>query len=347
VLWSRLNIEQMELRQTEVQLRHMLVEAREDQDNDDIADALLELGRIAYAWNDLEGVERQAQEVCKLGKQLQNEEMQVHAVLLLVRVRHARGETIGALQQLNEQLAWLQPYGVPLRTWLFHEVLAMRARLQLVVGDLATVERWVNSRVQHQALLPLLQQEREEALVARLLIMQGKAEEVQDLLWPLADRAMAQGRIRSAMEMKLVMALAHAACKRISKAKPLLQEVVARACSEGDQRIFLDEGEQMATLLQTCLPGIQGKMQIGFVRGLLRAFAQGQTGRPAGSVDQLSAQEMRVLRLLVAGHSNPEIAGELVVSVNTVKTHIQNIYRKLHVENRVGASEVARLLHLL
>jgi LuxR family maltose regulon positive regulatory protein len=70
---------------------------------------------------------------------------------------------------------------------------------------------------------------------------------------------------------------------------------------------------------------------------------------PASSslLEPLSPQELRVLYLLTAGHSNPEIARELVVSVNTVRTQVQSIYRKLGVNNRVAASEAARSLRLL
>jgi ATP/maltotriose-dependent transcriptional regulator MalT len=63
--------------------------------------------------------------------------------------------------------------------------------------------------------------------------------------------------------------------------------------------------------------------------------------------EPLSEQELRVLGLLVAGCTRQEIANELVVSVNTVKTHIQRIYRKLNVTNHERACEVARNLHLL
>jgi LuxR family maltose regulon positive regulatory protein len=58
----------------------------------------------------------------------------------------------------------------------------------------------------------------------------------------------------------------------------------------------------------------------------------------------LSEQEVRVLRLLSVGRSNPEIARELFISINTVKIHIQSIYRKLNVHNRHKAGEVARAL---
>jgi LuxR family maltose regulon positive regulatory protein len=64
-------------------------------------------------------------------------------------------------------------------------------------------------------------------------------------------------------------------------------------------------------------------------------------------VDPLSHQEMRVLRLLVAGQTNAEIASELVVSTNTVKTHVKSIYSKLNINSREEARAVARELKLV
>jgi LuxR family maltose regulon positive regulatory protein len=64
-------------------------------------------------------------------------------------------------------------------------------------------------------------------------------------------------------------------------------------------------------------------------------------------VSGLSAQEQRVLRLLASGRSRPEIAQELIVSVNTIKTQVNSIYRKLHVGSRKDACDMARYLHLL
>ena len=64
-------------------------------------------------------------------------------------------------------------------------------------------------------------------------------------------------------------------------------------------------------------------------------------------VEPLSPQELRVLRLLAAGRSNTAIAQELVISTNTVKTHVKNIYRKLGISSRDEAREVAQELKLL
>jgi ATP/maltotriose-dependent transcriptional regulator MalT len=67
----------------------------------------------------------------------------------------------------------------------------------------------------------------------------------------------------------------------------------------------------------------------------------------AALVEPLSEREIEVLHLIAAGLQNREIAEKMTVTVSTVKTHINNIYRKLDVTNRVQALAKARALHLL
>jgi DNA-binding NarL/FixJ family response regulator len=56
----------------------------------------------------------------------------------------------------------------------------------------------------------------------------------------------------------------------------------------------------------------------------------------------ISAREMEVLRLLAAGKSNQEIADKLVISLNTVRRHVSNIFDKTGVANRAQAVIYAR-----
>jgi len=63
--------------------------------------------------------------------------------------------------------------------------------------------------------------------------------------------------------------------------------------------------------------------------------------------ESLSESELRVLRYLPSGLSAPEIANELYVSVNTVKTHMRHLHDKLRAHRRVEVVEVARGLGLL
>jgi LuxR family maltose regulon positive regulatory protein len=68
---------------------------------------------------------------------------------------------------------------------------------------------------------------------------------------------------------------------------------------------------------------------------------------PLAQTEQLSPSELRVLRYLPTNLSRPEIASELSVSVNTVNTHIRNIYAKLQAQDRSTAVRRARELRLL
>lgn len=68
---------------------------------------------------------------------------------------------------------------------------------------------------------------------------------------------------------------------------------------------------------------------------------------PEPLVEPLSERELEVLTLLASGRSNKEIARDLFVAVGTVKTHTNNIYRKLGTKNRAEALARARSLKLL
>jgi LuxR family transcriptional regulator, maltose regulon positive regulatory protein len=162
------------------------------------------------------------------------------------------------------------------------------------------------------------------------------------------------GRIHMTLEIQVQMALSHCACKQMHEARQRLRTVLSHACVEGYLRLFLDEGEPMEALARNSLPHLREKSLLLHLQTILRAFQEDQARQgsarvsPSASwVEPLSPAERRVLQLLAAGHSNQHIAAELVVSVNTIRTQVQSIYRKLDVHTRVQASSVARYLQLL
>lgn len=67
----------------------------------------------------------------------------------------------------------------------------------------------------------------------------------------------------------------------------------------------------------------------------------------AVTIAGISTRELEVLQLLARGMSNEEIAGQLFVSQNTVKTHLSNLYFKLEVKRRTQAVDKARSLGLI
>ena len=62
---------------------------------------------------------------------------------------------------------------------------------------------------------------------------------------------------------------------------------------------------------------------------------------PKSNVGHLSERELEVLKLIIDGYSNPEIAAKLYLSPNTIKTHVRGIMNKLSVDDRVQAAVVA------
>jgi LuxR family transcriptional regulator, maltose regulon positive regulatory protein len=325
--------------------RQMLDTAGDDRS--DRGAALAGLATLSYEWNELTAAEQEAKEAYALSRDLGNELLLVLVAPTLARILHARGQTAEAQDILQRLTAYLtQP------RWQ-REIETYQAWLAFASGDLASVERWAAS---HQAASPEeslteAELERETLLLARWLLAQGKACEALDSLGYWRLQAQSQARMRSELEILLLMAQAHAYEQRVQEAKQALTEALALAHPAGYQRLFLDEGEKVASLLKTVLPDIRGTPLATYIRSLLRAFAHERSASTSATtpalIEPLSPQERRVLRLLVAGRSNPEIARELVVSINTVKAQVKSIYCKLDVGSRLEASDVARHLRLL
>ncbi len=317
--------------------------------------AQLGLARLFYGWNDLRRAEQEAQKALAVGARLADEMLQAQASLILADIEQAWGQAAAAQQRLHTLLARLSRvllHSPPLHRHL----LARQARLSLAVGDLAAVERWLLPDAEWKA-LPLLYQEQEALLALRLLLARGKAEEVIPRLGRWQALAHQQGRLRSEMEILVLRALALFAGEDRPGAYSLLRQALSLAQAEGELRLFLDEGEKLLALLRTALPVISGGLCENYVQALLSAFAhqrlqQRNSGASSVAVSSplmqsLSPQERRVLGLLVAGYSNPEIAEALVVSINTIKTQVRSIYQKLNVTSRKQACAVVRGQNLL
>jgi LuxR family maltose regulon positive regulatory protein len=309
--------------------------------------ALLGLGTLALEQNDLKAAGQYVAEGIAISQQFPDEDLLARGRLVLARIKHARGETEQAQAVLGELTAQAK-FPIVLR-----EARADQARLSLAMGDLAAVQRWYAGTDQQTEDIFFFSQEQEAAVVARLLIVQGQPGDAFHLLegW-LAD-AQAKGRARSEMEIRILMTLAYAALEDMSQAKQALVRALELAQTEGYRRLFLDEGEPLAAIMAGTLPDIQEEHLANFARALV--YAQAQRARreraPSSgsmhSIEPLSEQEQRVLHLLGEGLTNPEIARELVVSLNTVKTHVKSIYRKLNVSSRREARQAARHLNLV
>lgn len=344
-LLARTCFQQGELHLAAEYYHQVLSETRESGESPARIQALLGAALIAYEWNDLEQAERLARESSLQARHQASEAGQVGALLLQARVLQARGETDTALKLLVE----LQARQLQLVPQIEREILLERARLHLALDDLTVVQHWAAERANPpQEKLSRSQYEQEALLMARFHLAQGKAQEAGRSLQQLLDETPESEHSRIGLEIQVLLALAEAANREITEARQRLQTVLSLAQPEGYQRLFLDEGNAMARLLRSVASHLRETSLKTYLQHLLQAFGSAPLDLAASPLlEPLSPQEVRVLRELSTGSSAPQIAQQLVVSVTTVRSQIQSIYRKLQVNNRVAASEAARVLHLL
>ena len=338
---------QGELEQAELLNRQIVTEAiGEESMLDDQGFAALSLADIAYEKNDLAQAEQLAAQAVDLAGQRGNEMLQMQATIRLAFVHAARNDFERAGGFMKPLVSRMQ------HPVLLREIQEAESRLSILSGDLLAVTAWESLVSTEGESVPSLQKEREAFTLARLRIAEGKGMEALEVLKGRAGDAARHGRVRSQVTALCLEALAHQTNSDSAQAAKCLSEALTIGQAKGLRRIFLDEGMPMIGLLRSVLPTLSSRLLSSFAATLLHSLPPETGAQVAGhhsgiQVEALSQQETRVLRLLAAGLSNADIAKELVVSANTIKTHVRSIYRKLGVNSREEAREVARGLKLL
>ena len=294
---------------------------------------------VLCEWNDLEAAIRHAREGLELGKQWRQIDTLTVNYVYLAEVLRATGDIAGALKvvQKAKQVAG----GVS--SWFDIIIATTEARLRLAQGDVGAASRWA----QRMGLCPDCEikvgRHKGCYILARILVAQGRLDEALDLLARLLKVAEAAGAMGNVIEVLVLQALACQAQGEIDQALTALERALSLAEPEGYVRTFVDEGAPMGKLLRQAIA--QG-IAVDYVSKLLAALENEMKDerRMTELVEPLSERELEVLRFLTTHLSSTEIAEELFISVNTVRSHIKNIYGKLDVHTRREA--VARVQDL-
>jgi LuxR family maltose regulon positive regulatory protein len=297
-----------------------------------------------YEWNDLDAAIRCATEGIRLSELGGFVVYQVFGYARLSQIYEARGERARAVDALQKADLLGRGSEYALVVALVSE---WRLRLWAAQGKAASVIRWARShRVSVSDELDAAQ-EVEQAAVARALIVDGRSGEALPLLARLLNIAQATGRMGRVIKLLVLQAMAFQAQDDLDGALVSLGHALSRAEPEGYVRTFVDEGAAMNQLLRDALS--RGVMP-NYVARILAAFRDEVRMPPpamAALVEPLTEREVEVLRLIVAGLSNPEIADELYIAVSTVKSHVNHIFGKLEVKSRAQAMAKVRTLNLL
>jgi LuxR family maltose regulon positive regulatory protein len=183
---------------------------------------------------------------------------------------------------------------------------------------------------------------------ARLALVEGDPSAAVEFL----DRELIAGREDihpvTFVDASLLEAVARERRGEHEAARRSLGRALAFAEGEGYWRVFIEHGAPVRELLRQEVR--VGSQHRAFASDLLDSFEATPDSARATSrvlIEPLSNREQAVLRYLPTMLTNQEIAAETHVSVNTVKTHVKNIYRKLEVRGRRDAVKRARRLHLI
>jgi LuxR family maltose regulon positive regulatory protein len=306
------------------------------------ADMHVGLSEVLLERNDLDAAARHLRESTDLGEHAGLPQNAYRGRVATARLRQSRGDLDGAIELLAEAEPLYNTDFSP----AVRPVVALKARVQLARGDLLDAERWAADRGLTADDELTYVREFEHLTLARILLARGTGapggpeslERAIGLLDRLRSAAEAGGRAGSVVEALVLLAVARHAADDDRGAIDALTEALARAEPEGYVRPFLDQGPALTTLLREVA---RDGTNAAYARKVLAALSASEppppSSSPAALIDELSARELEVLRLLRTDLSGPEIARELIVSLNTMRTHTKSIYAKLGVTSRRAA----------
>ncbi|NTW04051.1 MAG: hypothetical protein HGA19_22720, partial [Oscillochloris sp.] len=275
------------------------------------------------------------------------------------RTLQARNDYAGATQALVRARQHARHIGsIPYQ----RQVQAFIARLDMANGDLnpywqpaGSPRPTENAPVNEVFAIELLTLARLHIIWMRNGMNDSCLPETTNQIIDLYHTAMSYGHVANATEAALLVALAADAIGHMGEASRWLDEALTLAEPAGYLRLFLDEGPAMAKLLRK-IRDTSGKRKDAATQ-ILAAFpeqpldsilaSQPSALGPQPLTEPLSEREIAVLQLVAAGASNQDIATSLVISVGTVKSHINHILGKLAARNRTEAVARARTLGLL
>src|SRR4051794_9255479 len=257
----------------------------------------------------------------------------------------------------------------------------LRARLLAARGDaLGGLDVLRGAVSTTTAMIPRFLRIWNATLESDLLLALGEVEEARSILLTIADddsadeASVARGRLELAagepesairavatflanksepvqagarVEAWVIDAMAHDGIRDEDGALQALERAFDLAEPRGFKSPFVRHGAPARSLVQRRIRA--GTSHRSFAGDVLATFSDGPgNGQAVGVLlEPLSERELAVLRFLPTMMSNKEIAGEMFVSVNTVKTHLKHVYRKLDVTDRRDAVRRGRELRLL
>lgn len=301
------------------------------------------LAAICYEKGDLDEAQNLAERGIVLCQRLfSNEIMGGDNEITLARIALEHGDLEKGFDLLRGVTRSATTRGM---TVVVYKMALAEAELHFLLGDLPAAERKLRE-VESLTQPELSKSSRMTAhLRARLLAASGKTAQALEILQELEKSNLADGALRRWMGVSLTQALVYQQIGEIARSRRIFITALQLAAAEGYRSLFFPHpGRDTRALLEAARPN--APEFVDSILSVKSALAESPSAPIEGLPDPLSEQEIRVLKLIVAGKSNAEIAAELVISVGTAKWHVHNVLQKLGVGNRPQAIVRARELGL-
>jgi LuxR family transcriptional regulator, maltose regulon positive regulatory protein len=297
--------------------------------------AHVSLGRTFIEWNDTEKASQHLLRAIQLSETSGFVTGTISsATMMLAEVKQARGDSEGANETAQQAISLAQRYDPPAEVeWLK----TYRARLWLAQGNIQAAGLWMKNAQSHNLPVSMFYPTTIQNITsARVLLAQRKPKEA------IAILTSAEPHNLLSVEALGALALARQAQGDNVHSMLTLEQALTLAEAENRVRALLDLGYPIAKLLARFC---ETHPQHDYARTLLAAFPASSESNPP--IEPLSERELEVLRLIVAGYSNEEIANALTLAMSTVKWYVNVLYSKLHVKTRSQAIARVHELKLL
>jgi LuxR family maltose regulon positive regulatory protein len=306
-----------------------------------VSGALLALAWVHYQRDDLATAASYLGRAAEAGGAAPQRPLRMASSIMEGRLRHARGDLVGAFAKLSAVRQDLSGWNAPR---LVARLLATtEAGLHLAAGDTESAKALLGE------LDPSAPIAAPEAIaLARLQLAEADPEGASKTVSPLMDGSAPAPDLGARIEAWLLHALASEALDKPDQAAASLGRAVDLAEPEEHRRVFLDAGAPGRALVARYRDWVDALWP--FLDELAQASldpAPDAVSPMPVLIEPLSQREQVVLRYLPTMLTFVEIGSELYISVNTTKSHVRNIYRKLGVVGRRDAVRRARQLHLL
>jgi LuxR family maltose regulon positive regulatory protein len=298
-----------------------------------ISTNLADLAYIYYQWNDLGKVNYYLNQAIELSKKSQTIFDFIYAYCNYLEIKIPLGE----LEDIENVFTEINNFNIKNNLYDIYSlhIGAYQALYWILKGKMNLAEEII-SKYNFDGIIEM--KELEIFISTYFYILKNDFAKAESLLEKITDNI--NDYPENKIKYLLVKAFINFKKEKLYEATEFINNAFEIAEAENFIRVLVDFAKEI-NLLKIKVLKENNKLAAEFKKKLTAAFGQEEIN------EILSKRELEILRLINEGYSNQEIIEKLFLSLSTVKTHIQNIFRKLEAKNRTQALAQAKKLEIL